>query len=183
MDPRFLNYYSRELKHLRSTAWDFAQEFPKIAGRLSLDEFDCADPYVERLLEGFAFLAARVQLKLDAEFPVFTQAILETVYPHYLSPTPSMTVVQFNPQMAEGALAAGYEIRRGETLRSSPARTNERRVSIARRTPRASGRSRCRKPHTARENWAPWTFPRPPPAPGPDSVSALMPRERCRSPP
>ena len=69
MDRRLLRYYNEELRHLRTTAGDFAREFPKIAGRLSLDEFACGDPYVERLLEGFAFLAARVQLKLDAEFP------------------------------------------------------------------------------------------------------------------
>ncbi len=55
---------------------------------------EVADPYVERLLEGVAFLAARVQLKLDAEFPRFTQALLEIVYPHYLAPTPSMLVAQ-----------------------------------------------------------------------------------------
>ena len=69
MDRRLLNYYNRELAHLRETGAEFAREFPKIAGRLALEEFTCADPYVERLLEGFAFLAARVQLKLDAEFP------------------------------------------------------------------------------------------------------------------
>ena len=69
---------------------EFAREFPKIAGRLSLEDFSCADPYVERLLEGFAFLTSRVQLKLDAEFPRFTQSLLETLYPHYLAPTPSM---------------------------------------------------------------------------------------------
>ena len=81
MDRRLLQYYERELHHLRGTAGEFAREFPKIAGRLALDEFACADPYVERLLEGFAFLAARVQLKLDAEFPRFTQGLLETVFP------------------------------------------------------------------------------------------------------
>ena len=74
-----------------SVRWraEFAREFPKIAGRLALDRDAkeiCPDPYVERLLEGFAFLAARVHLKLDAEFPRFTQTLLETVYPHYLSP-------------------------------------------------------------------------------------------------
>jgi len=59
MDSRLLFYYERELKHLREMGSEFAREFPKIAGRLSLDEFYCADPYVERLLESFAFLAAR----------------------------------------------------------------------------------------------------------------------------
>lgn len=117
MDRRLLQYYERELHHLRGTAGEFAREFPKIAGRLALDEFACADPYVERLLEGFAFLAARVQLKLDAEFPRFTQGLLETVFPHYLAPTPSMAVVQFTPDMAEAGLAQGVRVPRGTVLR------------------------------------------------------------------
>jgi type VI secretion system protein ImpG len=75
-----------------------------------------ADPYVERLLEGFAFLTARVQLKLDAEFPRFTQHLLEVVYPHYLAPLPSMAVVQFSPVMAESALAEGFVLPRGTAL-------------------------------------------------------------------
>ncbi len=118
MDRRLLRYYNRELQHLRETAGEFAQEFPKIAGRLGLDTTECADPYVERLLEGFAFLSARVQLKLDAEFPRFTQSLLETVYPHYLAPTPSMAVAQFRPDLAEGALAEGFVLPRGRSLRS-----------------------------------------------------------------
>ena len=122
MDRRLLGYYNRELQHLRSSSGEFAREFPKIAGRLSLDEFDCADPYVERLLEGFAFLSARVQLKLDAEFPRFTQSILEAVYPHYLAPTPSMAVVEFQPDMSDGGLASGYRIERNATLRANVGR-------------------------------------------------------------
>ena len=107
VDKRFLLYYNRELQHLRETAGEFASEFPKIAGRLGLDAFDCADPYVERLLEGFAFLAARVQLKIDAEFPRFTQHLFETVFPHYLAPLPSMAVVQFEPDLSEPDLGRG----------------------------------------------------------------------------
>src|SRR6266566_2415888 len=87
MDRRLLGYYNRELAHLREMGAEFAREFPKIAGRLALEDFSCADPYVERLLEGFAFLTSRVQLKLDAEFPRFTQSLLETLYPHYIAPT------------------------------------------------------------------------------------------------
>lgn len=119
MDSNLLAYYERELEHLRGLAGEFAKEFPKIASRLSLDEFDCADPYVERLLEGFAYLAARVHLKLDAEFPRFTHSLLETVYPHYLAPTPSMAMVQFEPDLQEGALADGVVIPRQTLLRST----------------------------------------------------------------
>jgi type VI secretion system protein ImpG len=118
MDPRHLDYYNRELQHIREIGGEFATEYPKIAGRLGLSGFECADPYVERLLEGFAYLAARVQLKIDAELPTFTQHLLEIVYPHYLAPTPSMAVVQLQPDLSEGALAEGYVLPRDTVLRS-----------------------------------------------------------------
>ena len=118
MDPRLLKYYNRELQFIREMGGEFAKEFPKIAGRLTLDGFECADPYVERLLEGFAFLAARVQLKADAEFPRFTQSLLQIVYPHYLAPVPSMAVVQFQPDRGEGSLMDGFRVARNSVLRS-----------------------------------------------------------------
>ena len=80
---------------------------------------EVTDPYVERLLEGTAFLAARVQLKLDAEFPRFTQSLLEIIYPHYLAPTPSMLVAQLQPDRNEPTLASGTRtVPRGTTLHS-----------------------------------------------------------------
>lgn len=122
MDRRLLGHYERELRYLRGLAGEFAKAYPKIAGRLALDSVACEDPYVERLLEGFAFLAARVQLKLEAEFPRFTQALLETVYPGYLAPTPSMLVAQLQPEMGDSALAEGFVAPRGTLLRASAAR-------------------------------------------------------------
>lgn len=121
MDERLLRHYNTELRHLREMTGEFAREFPKIAGRLALDKDAkeiCPDPYVERLLEGFAWLAARIHLKMEAEFPRFTQSLLETVYPHYLSPTPAMAVVRFDPEEQESALAQGVTIPRGTALRS-----------------------------------------------------------------
>lgn len=120
MDRRLIAYYDRELLHLQTVAKEFAREHPKIASRLALDDFPCVDPYVERLLEGFAFLAARVHLKIDAEFPRFTQNLLDTVYPHYLAPTPSMCIVQFQHDQGEAGLADGHHIPRGTILRSHP---------------------------------------------------------------
>lgn len=125
MDRRLIRYYERELRHVRETAAEFAREYPKIAGRLALDEFECADPYVERLLEGFAYLAARVQLKLDAEFPRFTQHLLEAVYPHYLCPMPSMCVVQLRPDLEDSGLASGFTVPRGTALRSTIGRHDQ----------------------------------------------------------
>jgi type VI secretion system protein ImpG len=121
MDERLVAYYNSELRHIREMAAEFAREFPKIAGRLALDRDAkeiCPDPYVERLLEGFAFLAARVHLKLDAEFPRFTQTLLETVYPHYLSPVPSMGIVRFEPDPREPGPEEGFLLERGTALRS-----------------------------------------------------------------
>ena len=121
MDERLLDLYNLELRHLRETAAEFGRDFPKIASRLAIDpeaKAICPDPYVERLLEGFAFLAARVHLKLDAEFPRFTQGLLETVYPDYLCPVPSMAIVKIEPEEQDGALAAGVVLKRGTLLRS-----------------------------------------------------------------
>jgi type VI secretion system protein ImpG len=97
---------------------EFAREFPKIAARLNLGSIEVADPYVERLFEGFAFLAARVQLKLEAEFPTFTQSLLQMVYPHYMAPTPSMAVVRFEPDVALNAMPQGALMPAGTALRS-----------------------------------------------------------------
>lgn len=123
MDSQLLNYYKQELGHLRSMAAEFAHAFPKIAKRLALEDIEqsdqCPDPYVERLLEGFAYMAARVQFKIDAEFPQFTQHLMEMVYPHYLAPTPSMIIAQLHPDMSEGSLASGFVVPRHSRLRSS----------------------------------------------------------------
>jgi type VI secretion system protein ImpG len=116
MNPQLIEYYSQELQHVREMGAEFAKAFPKVAGRLGLESFDCADPYVERLLEGFSFLAARVQMKIDAEFPRFTQHLAELVYPHYLAPTPAMAVVQMQPDVTHPSLAQGVAIPRGTAL-------------------------------------------------------------------
>ena len=121
MDPRLLNYYNLELQHLREMGAEFAQQFPKIAARLGMSGLEVADPYVERLLEGAGFMAARVQLKIDAEFPRFTQSLLEIIYPHYLAPTPSMLVAQMHPDRDDPSLAGGTRtIPRGTALHALP---------------------------------------------------------------
>ena len=119
MDRRLLDHYNRELGHLRELGAEFARDFPKIAARLGLVGSEIVlDPYVERLLEGTAFLAARVQLRLDAEFPRFTQQLLEMLYPHYLAPTPAMLVAQFRPELGDANLATGSVLPRGTAIRN-----------------------------------------------------------------
>jgi len=118
MDPRLLTYYNQELQHLREMGAEFARQFPKIGARLSMDGVEVTDPYVERLLEGAAFLAARVQLRIDSEFPRFSQRLLDIIYPGYLTPTPAMVIAQFEPELTESNLARGITIPRGSAMRA-----------------------------------------------------------------
>jgi type VI secretion system protein ImpG len=120
MNPRLLEHYELELQHIKEMGAEFAAEFPEIAAGLGLDRPEIGDPYVERLIEGAAFLAARVQLKLTAEFPRFTQALLETVYPHYLTPIPSMLVAECVADPNEPNLARGHVVPRGTGIESAP---------------------------------------------------------------
>src|SRR5487761_209605 len=98
MSDALLAYYDRELGALRRLAAEFAASYPKIAGRLRLAPDAVDDPHVARLLEGVAFLAARVHHRLDDEFPELTDALLGVLYPHYLAPMPSCMVAQLGCQ-------------------------------------------------------------------------------------
>jgi type VI secretion system protein ImpG len=115
-----LAYYERELTFLRQMGAEFAEKYPKIASRLLLEPDRCEDPHVERLVEAFAFLAARVHLKIDDEFPEISEALLGILYPHYLRPVPSMTVVEFHVDPEQGKLTSALEIPRGSMLHSRP---------------------------------------------------------------
>lgn len=120
MDPRLLRYYNQELRYLREMGAEFAKEFPKIASRLAMDTLEVSDPYIERLLEGCAFLAARVQLKQDAEFPKLSHRLLEMLYPNLLAPVPSMVVVQIDPLRNDPNLLKGPRVARDTPLVASP---------------------------------------------------------------
>jgi type VI secretion system protein ImpG len=116
-----LLYYERELTYLREVGAQFAGKYPKIAARLMLEESkESEDPHVERLLEAFAFLAARVHLKLDDDFPEITEALLGIVYPHFIRPVPSMSIVELHLDMERGKLTTGLEIDSGTVLYSRP---------------------------------------------------------------
>ena len=118
MDPRMLDYYNRELADVREQGAEFAEQFPKVAARLGMRDLEVADPYVERLLEGFAFMSARIQLKMDAEFPRFSQRLLDLIYPGYLAPTPAMGVAQLTPSRSEGGSPDGHLLPRNSRLRA-----------------------------------------------------------------
>jgi len=114
-----LNYYERELTYMRQMGAEFAQKYPKLAARLLLEPDRCEDPHVERLLEGFALLAARIHLKLNDDFPQISAALLEVLFPHYTRPVPSMAVVEFQLDPEQGKLSTGLNIPQGSVLQSN----------------------------------------------------------------
>jgi len=116
MNPRLIELYNEELEHLRGEAREFAAEYPGAAAMLALDKGRVEDPYVERLLEGVAFMAARTRLKLDSQYPVFTQQLLDVLFPGWLAPTPPACVLQLQPQMADDKLMAGAPVPRGSVV-------------------------------------------------------------------
>ena len=120
MRDDLLLYYERELDYLRKSAAQFAEKYPKVASRLALEPTKFEDPHVERLLESFAFLAARIHLKMDDEFPEISEGILNVVYPQLTRPLPSMSVVEFQLDPEKGKLTSGMKIDRGALLYSKP---------------------------------------------------------------
>lgn len=121
MDPRLLRAYSDELAYLREAAREFGEEHEAVAGRLGLKTPTDPDPYVERLLEGVAFLSARVQLKQQDQYPEFTQHLLAAIQPHYLSPTPSICIAQFEPRAGDPGLAKGVTVPAGTAITATAA--------------------------------------------------------------
>ncbi len=117
MADELLPYYNRELIYVRKLAAEFAEAHPKIAGRLRLSADAIEDPHVSRLIEAFAYLNARIQFKLDDDFPELTDALLGVLYPHYLAPIPSMAIVQFAGQPD---LAVPYTVPAGVELETEP---------------------------------------------------------------
>ena len=91
-----LRYYEQELSYIKEAAAEFAERHPKIAGRLQIGD-SLQDPWVERLLSGIAFLNARTQKRLDDDFSELSDAMLNVLYPHYLNPIPSLSIIHFEP--------------------------------------------------------------------------------------
>ncbi|HZW14408.1 MAG TPA: type VI secretion system baseplate subunit TssF, partial [Noviherbaspirillum sp.] len=117
-----LPYYERELTYLRRLSHDFANRYPKVAGRLLLSGEACEDPHIERLVESFAFLAGRIHKKLDDELPEVTDSLLQVVYPQYLRPFPSVSIAHFDAGGASAQLTKAARIPRGTTLNTRAVR-------------------------------------------------------------
>ena len=102
MRQELLEYYERELAYVRHLGSEFGERYPRIASRLLLEPDRCEDPHVERLIEAFSFLAARIHLRLDDDLPEVTAALLQLVYPHYLRPLPAMSIAELQIDAAQG---------------------------------------------------------------------------------
>ena len=114
MADELLNYYEKELAFIRQLGSEFAKEHPKVAGRLGINDDIIEDPHVSRLIESFAYLNARIQHKLDDDFPELSDAMLGVLFPHYLRPVPSMSITQFWPDKEQ--LEAVFNIPRNTQL-------------------------------------------------------------------
>ncbi len=111
----FNKYYQDELTYLRELGDEFALYYPKLAPFLARRG---NDPDIERLLEGFAFLAARIRQKLDDELPELTEGLFSLLWPHFLRPLPSMSILEFTP-LASGMTEKKY-INRATEIDSLP---------------------------------------------------------------
>lgn len=119
MANRFLGWFDTELTALRRRASQFALKHPKIAGRLRMNADAVDDPHAERVIQSFAYTAARIRQKLDDDFPELTDTLLEALYPQYLAQIPSMSVVKIVP--ADG-MDEVVELQSGFMIDSEPLR-------------------------------------------------------------
>lgn len=115
MSEELLKYYNRELAYLRRQGAEFAEAYPKVAGRLRISEEAVEDPHVSRLLEGVAFLTAQIRQRLDANFPELTNILMGTLYPDYQAPIPSMTILQLESSASQTQTALLAENQAFET--------------------------------------------------------------------
>jgi type VI secretion system protein ImpG len=118
MDAHLTELYNQEALYLRELMREFSHTHAKIGRRLGMHASDVVDPYVNRLLQSFSFVSARMRARLDAEFPRLTEDLLETVYPNYTAPLPAMAVAQLFPNQSEGDLSAGFLVKRGTTFKT-----------------------------------------------------------------
>lgn len=119
---QLLPYYERELGFLRRYSREFAERYPKIAGRLLIGGEVCEDPHIERMIESFALLNSRIAKRLDDDYPEFTEALFEVLYPHYLRPFPSCSIARLDVAAAAAQMTTASVIARGTVLKTRPVR-------------------------------------------------------------
>ncbi|MFC0252269.1 type VI secretion system baseplate subunit TssF [Massilia consociata] len=119
---QLLPYYESELGYLRRNLREFAERYPRIAGRLLISGEVCEDPHTERMIESFALLNARIAKRLDDDYPEFTEALFEVLYPHYLRPFPSCSIARMDAGGAATQGAGASVVARGTQLNTRPVR-------------------------------------------------------------
>ncbi len=120
MSDALFPYYERELLFFRQMSQDFARQFPGAANRLLLESNRSVDPHVERMIQAFALLTARIQNKLDDEFPELTESLASVFFPQFLAPVPSMAIVEFVLDANRGPLPDGFAIDKDARLQMQP---------------------------------------------------------------
>lgn len=118
MIEELLPYYEKQLQEFGQQSREFAQKYPKIAQRLSLNQEQIDDPHIERLIQAFSLIAARIDKKLADSYDVFTRALFEVMFPQYLRHFPSCTVVSFEDQNKIKQLTEAHVIPQATTLKS-----------------------------------------------------------------
>ena len=111
--------YDTELEYFRSLSGEFAERYPKIAGRLGVDSTGVRDPHAERFIQAAALLNARTRHQLDDDFPELVEGLLDILYPHVLRPVPSAALVKFELDASKGASTTGYPVPDGTLLECS----------------------------------------------------------------
>jgi len=121
MTDDLLRYYEDELIFIRELAGEFANKYPKVAGRLELSDKESTDPHVERLIQAFAMLSGRIRHKIDDEFPEVVNSLLEVLYPHFLRPIPPIAIAQFRFEPVQSRPTEPAAIKAGSAVHSRPA--------------------------------------------------------------
>ncbi len=126
MTDETYRYYEQELTFFRQMTGEFAEKYPKVASRLLLDPGkESADPHVERLIESFALLTARVRRKIDDEFPEVVESLLNMLYPHFLRPVPPVAIAQFQYEPQQTSPTEPAPVPSGSMLHSRPVNGQE----------------------------------------------------------
>ncbi|MGE8642900.1 type VI secretion system baseplate subunit TssF [Acinetobacter vivianii] len=118
MIEQLLPYYEKQLQEFGQQSREFAQKYPKIAQRLSLNQEQIDDPHIERLIQAFSLIAARIDKKLEDSYDVFTHSLFEVMFPQYLRHFPACTVVSFEDINKLKQLTAAHVIPQKTALKS-----------------------------------------------------------------
>ncbi|MFW2096919.1 type VI secretion system baseplate subunit TssF [Acinetobacter sp. ULE_I057] len=118
MIEELLPYYEKQLQEFGQQSRAFADKYPKIAQRLSLNQEQIDDPHIERLIQAFSLIAARIDKKLADSYDIFTRSLFEVMFPQYLRHFPACSVVSFEDLNKQKQLKDVHIIPKGTTLKS-----------------------------------------------------------------